>query len=56
MIKVLGNKLGVFNTTPAVQQNHFADASGGVVVDAEARADINAALLVLETYGWLKAA
>ena len=56
MIKVLGNKLGVFNTTPVVQQNHIADASGGTTVDAEARAAINAALLVLETYGWLKVA
>jgi len=56
MIDVINNKIGVFSTTPVVRQAHIVDASGGATVDAEARTAINAALLVLETYGWLNTA
>jgi len=61
MIKVLGVKLGVFNTTPAVQQNHIADAAVAAAAPTKAEFDalvgkFNALLLAQETYGWLKAA
>jgi hypothetical protein len=45
-----GHKLGLFNTTPVVQQAHIADASGD---DATT---INAILDVLEAYGLVAAA
>ena len=44
-------KLGFFNTTPVVQEAHIIDASGGTVIDVEARAAINAILADLAIYG-----
>jgi hypothetical protein len=45
-------KLGFFNNTPAVQQAHIADPSGGATIDAAARNTINSILAVLETFGF----
>ncbi len=46
-------KLGFFNATPVVQQTGVADATGGVVVDIEARAALNAVITSLEALGLL---
>lgn len=55
ILQVLGNKFAIFGGTAVVQQSHIADASGGSVVDVEARAAVNAVIAALENYGWLKA-
>lgn len=44
-------KLGFWGATPVVQQAAISDASGGAVVDDQARAAINSALAVLRTLG-----
>ena len=47
--------IGFFpGTTPAAQQAHIADPSGGLTQDAEARTAINAILDLLEAYGLAK--
>lgn len=51
MIDILGNKMGVFNTTPVVQQNHIIDADGTL---ADITTKFNTLLSYLELYGWLK--
>lgn len=44
-------KLGFYNATPVVQGASVADATGGVVIDAEARVAINALISRLEATG-----
>jgi hypothetical protein len=44
-------KIGFWNATPVVQQSAVADASGGVVIDAEARTALNSLLAKLRTLG-----
>ena len=44
-------KLGFYNSTPVAQQASVADATGGVVIDAEARTAVNAVISRLETLG-----
>jgi hypothetical protein len=44
-------KIGFWNVTPVVQQAHIADASGGLVVDTEARAAIASINALLATLG-----
>lgn len=44
-------KLGFYNATPIVQGASVADASGGAVIDAEARAAINALISRIEALG-----
>ena len=44
-------KLGFYNATPVVQGASVADASGGVVVDAEARTALNALISRIEATG-----
>ncbi len=51
MVQVLGNKIGIFNTTPVVQQNTIADADGTL---ADITTKFNTLLASLEAYGWLK--
>jgi len=51
-IQVLGNKIGIFSTTPAVQQNTIIDADGTL---ADITTKFNTLLASLEAYGWLKA-
>jgi hypothetical protein len=51
-----GQKLGFWNATPVVQQAHIADASGGLVVDTEARAAIASINALLATLGLTAAA
>ncbi len=48
-----GQKLGFFGQTPAVQQVHISDPTGGTP-DAEARTAINAILAALEILGFLR--
>jgi hypothetical protein len=48
-------KLGFFNVTPVVQPAAVADASGGTVVDVEARTALNALLARFRTIGLLAA-
>ena len=50
-LQVLGNKIGVFNTTAVVQQNTIADADGTL---ADITTKFNTLLASLEAYGWLK--
>lgn len=45
------NKLGFWNATPVVQPTAIADASGGAIVDAEARTALNDLLAKLRTIG-----
>ncbi len=47
-------KLGLYDATPVVRQNHIADPSGGGTQDAEARSAINSILVALETIGIVK--
>jgi len=47
--------LGVLGATPVIRQLHIADAAGGANIDAEARVAINAALAVLEAFGFVAA-
>jgi hypothetical protein len=44
-------KLGLYNATPVVQGASIADATGGVVIDAEARTAINALISRMEALG-----
>lgn len=44
-------KIGFYNTTPIVQGASVADATGGVVVDAEARTAINSLISRIEAVG-----
>lgn len=44
-------KLGFYNATPIVQGASVADASGGAVIDAEARTAINALISRIEALG-----
>lgn len=44
-------KLGFYNATPVAQQASIADATGGVVIDAEARTAINALISRIEVLG-----
>jgi hypothetical protein len=46
-----GQKLGFWNVTPVSQQAHIADATGGLVVDTEARAAIASINALLATLG-----
>jgi hypothetical protein len=46
-----GEKLAFWNATPVAQQAHIADASGGLVVDTEARAAIASINALLATLG-----
>ena len=48
-----GTKLGLLGATAVIQQAHIADATGGIVTDAEARAAIALILNALEAYGLL---
>jgi hypothetical protein len=47
----VGQKLAFWNATPVSQQAHIADASGGVIVDTEARAAIASINALLATLG-----
>lgn len=47
-----GATCGFLGATPAAQQSHVADPSGGSTVDSEARTAINAILTTLETFGF----
>jgi hypothetical protein len=44
-------KLGFYNATPVVQGSSVADASGGAIIDAEARTAINALISRIEALG-----
>ncbi len=44
-------KIGFWNATPVVQPTAVADASGGAIIDAEARTALNALLARLRTLG-----
>ena len=44
-------KISVYNATPVVQGAAVADASGGAVIDAEARTALNALLARIRTFG-----
>jgi hypothetical protein len=44
-------KLGFWNTTPAVRPTAVADASGGAIIDAKARTALNALLARMRTIG-----
>jgi hypothetical protein len=44
-------KIGFWNATPVVQQSAVADASGGAVIDSEARTALNSLLAKLRTLG-----
>ena len=44
-------KIGFYNATPVVQGASVADATGGVVIDAEARTAINALISRIEALG-----
>lgn len=46
-------KIGFFNATPVVQPTGVSDASGGTIIDVEARAAINAVISRLESLGLL---
>jgi len=48
-------KLGLWNTTPVVQPTAVTDASGGAVIDAEARTALNGLLAKLRTVGLIAA-
>lgn len=50
-IQINNTGLGFFNTAPAAQPAAVADAAGGVTVDTEARAALNALLERLRTIG-----
>lgn len=43
--------IGFLGATPAAQQSHVADPSGGATVDTQARSAINSILATLETFG-----
>lgn len=45
------SKIGFFGATPVAQQASVADATGGVVIDAEARTAINALISRIEALG-----
>lgn len=47
------DSFAMYDKTPATQQSHIADPSGGTVIDAEARTAINSILAALETFGFL---
>lgn len=47
------DKLGFWNATAVVQPTAVADASGGAVIDGEARTAINAVLARLRTTGFI---
>ena len=49
-------KLGFYNATPIVQGASVADASGGAVIDAEARTAINALISRIEATGLIATA
>jgi len=51
-----GRQFAIFDGVGFGQWPNVPDASGGVVIDAEARAAINAVLNALETWGWIEAA
>ena len=44
-------KLGMYGTTPVVQGSAIGNASGGVVVDTEARSAVNSILTALRNIG-----
>lgn len=46
-----GTTIGFFGTAPAAQPAAIADASGGAIIDAEARTAINALLAAVRTLG-----
>jgi len=46
------DKIAFLGATPASQQSHIADPTGGATQDTEARAAIASALAVLETFGF----
>ena len=46
------NKFGAFGVEPVSQQSHIANPSGGLTIDAEARTEIIAILVVLENLGF----
>lgn len=48
-----GSLIGFLDTTPAAQQAHIADPSGGSTIDTEARTAINSILAVIETFGFV---
>lgn len=59
IIKHKGEKIGFFETTPAIQQDHIEDAvvAHGAATTAELDAlgaKINEILVVMETYGLVK--
>lgn len=47
-----GSNFGALGATPAAQQAHVADPTGGAFVDSEARTAINSILTTLETFGF----
>ena len=46
-----GSKVGLYNETPVVQASKINDPAGGVTIDTEARAAINAIIDALEGIG-----
>ena len=44
-------KIGIYNATPVVQGASVADASGGAIIDAEARTALNALLARVRAFG-----
>lgn len=47
--------IGFLGATPAAQQSHINDPSGGAIIDAEARTAINSVLDILQTFGLMAA-
>lgn len=46
-----GSTAGFYGTEPVAQPAYIADASGGAVIDSQARAAVNAVIAALETLG-----
>lgn len=51
VIEIGDQTIGFFDTEPIAQHAAIGDASGGAVVDAEARAALNTLLAAMRTYG-----
>lgn len=45
------NKVGLYNTSPVLQQSHISDPAGGATVDSEARTAINSILAQMAALG-----
>lgn len=54
VLKVSDTKIGLFSTTPVVQQNFIAQPSGGTTVDTQARNGVDSIRALLIAYGIMK--